>query len=216
METANTSTKKINSTQRTTALKDFLITMAAVFALFPVFYIFNHGSSNIFSLGIFVAILIPTILALIHGAPFVPTPIDAVKKMVRLANIKANEKVYDLGCGDGRIVYLANKNHQANAIGFELSPLVYALARIRKFLWRSKANIVFGSFKRHNLKDANVIFCYLLPETLKHIQPKLDRELQKGTRIISYAFPIGTWKEVHKEERDAEKHLAPIWVYEKD
>jgi len=189
--------------------------MAVIFSLFPVFYLFNRGSHDLVSLAIFIALLVPTILALVHGAPFVPTPIEAVKKMVELAKLKPNEKVYDLGCGDGRIVYLANQNYQANATGFELSPLVYALARIRKLLWRSKAKIVFGSFKRHNLQDAKVIFCYLLPETLAHIQPKLDQELQKGTRIVSYAFPIGNWKEVYKEPRDAERHLAPIWVYEK-
>jgi DNA-directed RNA polymerase beta subunit len=54
-------------------------------------------------------------------------------------NIKKGEKVYDIGCGDGRMVYLAAKDYKANAVGLELSPLVYALAKIRQFFWRSKA-----------------------------------------------------------------------------
>lgn len=162
-----------------------------------------------------ILILVPTIIALITGAPFVPTPIKRVKKMLALAKIRPHEKVYDIGCGDGRMVYLAAKDYNANAVGMELSPLVYLLAKMRHFFWRSKAKIYFTDFRFQNLSDANVIVCYLMPESLTRLQEKLERELKKGTRIVSYAFPIGTWKEKLRIQRDPRQNLAPIWVYQR-
>ncbi len=162
-----------------------------------------------------ILITIPTIIAMATGAPFVPTPMARVEKMLELAKIKPGEKVYDIGCGDGRMVYLAANEYKANATGFELSPLVFALAVIRKFFWKSKAKIRFADFRRRNLSDADVIVCYLLPESLAHLQPKLDAELKKGARVVSYAFPIGSWKVTHREERNRDLNLAPIWVYKR-
>lgn len=162
-----------------------------------------------------ILLLIPTIIALVTGAPFVPTPMKRVKKMLALAKIKKGEKVYDIGCGDGRMVYLAAKNYQANAIGLELSPLVYLLAKIRQLFWQSKAKIYFSDFRFQNLSKADVIVCYLLPESLARLQQKLDLELKKGARVVSYAFPIGTWKVKQRIERDPEQNLAPIWMYER-
>ena len=75
---------------------------------------------------------------------------------------------------------------------------------------RSKA---FHDVAFKNLGDADVIVCYLLPESLARLQPKLDAELKKGARVVSYAFQIGDWKPAHCEERNKTLNLAPIWVY---
>lgn len=194
---------------------DFFMTVFLTAALVIVFWLMPPHTLNIYTFPILILLLVPTIMALINGAPFVPTPMEAVEKMLELANIKEGQKVYDIGCGDGRMVYLAAKKYKANATGLELSPLVYALARVRHFFWRSKAKIKFSNFKRHNLSDADVIVCYLMPETLKLLQGKLDHELKKGTRVVSYAFPIGNWKVTHQEERNVKQKIAPIWVYER-
>ncbi len=154
-------------------------------------------------------------MALVNGAPFVPTPMKKVKKMVALAKIKKGQRVYDLGCGDGRFVYVAANEYGANATGIELSPIVYVLAKIRGFFWGSKAKIKFGNFKLFDLSDADVIFCYLLPDTLKKIQPMLDKQFRPGTRIYSYAFEIPKWKLIKQEGRDAKANEAPVFVYEK-
>lgn len=196
-------------------LGDFLLTIMLVLSLVIVMYLMPPKSFNIYTAPIMILVLVPTIMALVNGAPFVPTPMEAVEKILELAEIKKGEKIYDIGCGDGRMVYLAAKEYGANATGFELSPLVYCLARIRHFFWRSKAKIRFANFKAKNLSDADVIVCYLLPDTLARLQEKLDRELKKGARVVSYAFPVGDWKPSHKEERTAERNIAPIWVYVK-
>jgi SAM-dependent methyltransferase len=194
---------------------DLFLTFFLTIGFMIVFYLIPPNNMNLFTAPLLFIILVPTMMALIHGAPFVPTPMAAVEKMLSLAKIKSGDKVYDIGCGDGRMVYLAAKEYNADAVGFELSPLVYALARVRHFFWRSKAKIVFGNFKKHNLSDADVIVCYLLPETLARLQKKLDRELKKGAKVISYAFQVGSWTPAHREERDPAMNMAPIWVYEK-
>ncbi len=183
--------------------------------MLPMFYWVSKTPFNIYTLGFFVLIIYPTLAALINGAPFVPTPMNAVNKMINSASLKKDDRVYDIGCGDGRIVHAASKKYNIKATGFELSPFVYLLAKIKHFLWKSKAKIIFGNFKKHDLSDADVIFCYLLPDTLAKLEPKLNRELKTGAKVISYAFPVHPWKENKKIERDKSNKLAPIWIYEK-
>lgn len=195
--------------------KDLTMTLVLAFLLMAVFYLVPPNTFNPVSAVVLFLLVVPTLMALINGAPFVPTPMEAVEKMLKTADLKEGDKVFDIGCGDGRMVYLAAKKYKANATGYELSPIVYALARIRKLFWGSKAKIVFGNFKTKNFKDADVIMCYLLPETLARLQEKLDKELKKGARVVSYAFPIGSWKAHQRVERDPEKNIAPIWVYQK-
>jgi SAM-dependent methyltransferase len=196
-------------------ISDLFFTVFLVVAFMIVFYLIPPNSFNIYTGTLMFLILVPTMMALVNGAPFVPTPMFAVEKILKLANIKPGEKVYDIGCGDGRMVYLAAKDYKADAVGFELSPLVYILARIRHFIWRSKAKIIFGNFKNRSLADADVIVCYLLPETNAKLEKKLNAELKKGTRIVSYAFQFKDWKEAHREPGDPKKNISTIWVYEK-
>lgn len=189
----------------------FLISISGV----VIIALATHTFQSPWAIALAILIIIPTIIAMSTGAPFVPTPMVRVKKIIELAKIKPGEKVYDIGCGDGRMVYIAANDYDADATGFELSPLVYCLARIRKFFWKSKAKIEFTDFRYKNLGNADVIVCYLLPEALARLQPKLEAELKKGARVVSYAFSIGTWKVTHREERNREQNLAPIWVYER-
>lgn len=169
----------------------------------------------LFSLALIAALLLFTIPTLnaTFGAPFVPTPMRAVKKMIAAARLKKGTRVYDIGCGDGRIVYLAEKNG-AKATGFELSPLVYVLSKIRKLWTRSKGQVLLSDFRNHNLSDAEVIFCYMMPESLRKYIIKFEKELRPGTRIISYAFRIGDWKIAEEFPQDPVARIAPIRVYE--
>lgn len=178
-----------------------------------VVYMTVPKTIDIFTLVIFVGILVPTIVALVSGAPFVPTPMRAVEKMLNTAGVKKDQNVIDIGCGDGRLCYKASKKG-AKATGYELSPVVYVLAKIRQFFWRSKAKIKFGDFRMHNLSEADHIVTYMLPETLIKFIPKFEKDLKNGARVTSYAFRIGNWVPVHVEPSCSKENISKIWVYE--
>ncbi len=154
-------------------------------------------------LGILGIILITALIAFLTisfyitifgGGPFVPTPMPAVKKVLKAAEIKKDDKVYDIGAGDGRFIHFAKAEYGANSVGFELDPFVYLIAKIRQWLWGWKGTMVRGNFLKHSIEDADILICYMLPRTLAKFQKKFDAELKKGTKVVSYAFHIGDWK----------------------
>lgn len=163
---------------------------------------------------VLMLIFIPNLVAIIQGAPFVPTPMRAVKHVLKAASIKKGERVYDIGCGDGRFVHFANKLYKADSVGIELDPSVWFLAQIRKFFWKSKAKIVLGDFRNYSLTNADKIVCYMMPNTLAKFRTKFAKEMRKGSRVISYAFHIEGWKPIRTIPRNKELGISPIWIYE--
>lgn len=163
---------------------------------------------------IIVAVFVPTAIAFVTGAPYVPTPVTRMKRMLELAELKPGMRLYDLGCGDGRLVSMAAKQYTADAVGFELSPFVFAIAKIRQFFTRGKGKIFLRDFRKMPLADADVVCCYLLPKPMENLKEKFEQELAPGSKVISYAFEIPGWKPVHEEPRVREKNWSRILVYE--
>jgi SAM-dependent methyltransferase len=132
-----------------------------------------------------------------HGAPWVPTPLPTVEEMLDLAEIKPGELVYDLGCGDGRILIAAAKNYQARAVGIELDPLRWLWCQILiTFLGlRDQVKVHQGNLFDYDLSQADVVTCYLLPDTNKKLQSKLLQELKPDTRVVSNTFLFPGMKE---------------------
>lgn len=128
--------------------------------------------------------------------PYVPSTEEAVKIMLKLADVKASDVVYDLGCGDGRIVVAAAKLHGARGVGIDINPERIAEARenARKAgvenLVRFEENDLFEA----NIKDATVVTLFLLPNINIRLMPKLLKDLKPGTRIVSNTFDMGDWK----------------------
>lgn len=127
---------------------------------------------------------------------YVPTPVPVVNEMLRLANVKSNDVVYDLGSGDGRIVIAAAQERGASGVGIDLSP-----DRIREANQNAQTAGVSNrvQFRQQDLfqtdfSKATVVMLYLLPELNVKLRPKLLRELKPGTRIVSHAFDMGDWK----------------------
>ncbi|MBN1494151.1 class I SAM-dependent methyltransferase [Candidatus Peregrinibacteria bacterium] len=182
--------------------------------IFIVVTVTMPTTPDLFMIIAFLFLIIPTVVALIQGAPFVPTPMKAAKKLINISGIKKGDKVIDIGCGDGRLVYLAAKEKEADSTGFELSPLVYALAKIRQLLWKSKAKIKFGDFRMFDLSTCDFIVCYMLPETLNNFVPKFEKDMKKGAKIVSYAFQISRWKPVSIIASDPGEAISRIYIYE--
>lgn len=132
--------------------------------------------------------------------PYVPTSYRVVKRMIDLAECTGNETVYDLGCGDGRILISANKRYPGIlAIGYELSMGVWMLAKL-KVLWsRKKIPIYMKNYLGADVSDADIIFLYLFPEVMSKLRKKFDAELRPGTTVISHGFPFADKEPVHVE-----------------
>ena len=128
--------------------------------------------------------------------PYVPTPIEVVREMLKLAGLKPGEVVLDLGSGDGRVLVTAAKEFGAKAIGVELRKdlIEKALANVEKERVRDKVVIIQGNFFDIKLPPADVIFLYLLTSVNERLRPKLEKETKPGTRIVSHDFEISGWK----------------------
>ena len=131
---------------------------------------------------------------------FVPLPMSTVRKLLKLAKIKKNDVIYDLGCGDGRVVIAAAKEYGVNATGIESSPILYWLSKmnVRRSKLDKKVKLVRGDLFKHNLSKASVIIVYLTPRLNSKLKPKLEKELRKGARIVSAAHAFKGWNEVRK------------------
>ena len=130
------------------------------------------------------------IVSIALRVPYVPTKKTVIDKIFKTIKLKKGETFYDLGCGDGRMLIEAEKRTQANVIGYEIAPLIYLYAQIKKLFYRSKAKIYYKNFFKEKLNNADVIFCYLMPFQLKKLALKIKKECKKGTQIVSNTFKI--------------------------
>ncbi len=130
----------------------------------------------------------------------IPLPRDTIRKMLKLADVKKNDVVYDLGSGDGRALVIAAKEFRAKSVGIEKNKLLVWLSRwlIRKNNLQYKARIIRGDIFKENLRNADAILMYLSHKLTQKLKPKFEKELKKGTRIVSASHPIIGWKEDRK------------------
>jgi len=129
-------------------------------------------------------------------APFVQTPLDVAKKMLELSQIKPGEALFDLGCGDGRLIILAAKDLGAKSTGIELREDLVERARteIKRLNLEDKVKVIQSNFFDVSISDANVVTLYLTSSANERLRPKLEAELKSGTRIISHDFKVPGWK----------------------
>ncbi len=163
---------------------------------------------------LFTIILTATAIAsILLGVPYVPTRKKLIGKLISAAKLKKGQKVYDLGCGDGRILFASEKITGVAGEGYEIAPLVYFLALIKKWMHRGKSNIHFKNFLYESLSSADVIFCYLTPKILEKLTQKLQNDCRKGTKIITHTFAIKamTPKTIIRGKKN---NLPTMYVYE--
>ena len=127
---------------------------------------------------------------------YVPTPPEVVEAMLKVANVKAGDVVYDLGCGDGRIVVTAAQKYGARGVGIDIDPqrIKEANENVQKAGVGDRVKIMQADLFETSLSEATVVTLYLLPSLNVKLMPKLMKELKPGTRIVSHAFDMGDWK----------------------
>ncbi len=150
-------------------------------------------------------------------APSVGSPENAIEKILEAARLKPGETLYDLGCGDGRIVIKAAKKYNVKAVGIEISSSLAEKAAqdARKKGLEDRVKIIHGSFMKQDLSPANVVILYLAPNANETLRPNLERELKPQTRVVSYDYPIDGWTPMNTWETSG--HLGDthtIYLYE--
>jgi hypothetical protein len=150
-------------------------------------------------------------------APYYPTPDSIVQKMLQLGGLKAGERMYDLGSGDGRIVIMAARKFHADATGVELDKDLcrQSTAKILKLGLAKSARIVNGDLLKQDYSSADLITVYLLPDSNHKLEPVLDRQLKKGARVVAHDFEFRGWSpdKVENIADDGEGRSHTLFLY---
>jgi SAM-dependent methyltransferase len=131
-----------------------------------------------------------------YDVPFVPTPTEVVDEMLRLVNLKQGDILYDLGCGDGRIVIAAAQRHGVKALGIDIDPIRIGESNenAAKAGLTGKVRFIQQDLFEADFRDATVVTMYLLTSVNLRLRPKLLEELKPGTRLVSHSFDMGEWR----------------------
>lgn len=138
-------------------------------------------------------------------APYVPTPYSVVKNMLKLAHVGPDDIVYDLGCGDGRILFVAVEDFGVRrAVGYDLNPTMCRSVRmkVKEKGLGSRIEVVNGNFFLADVSPASVVTLYLTTSGNSKLRPKLEGELASGARVVSHDFPIRGWTTQKSENPD--------------
>lgn len=144
--------------------------------------------------------------------PYVPTPPEVVEAMLQLGAAKKTDIVYDLGCGDGRIVITAAKKYGARGKGIDIDPKRIAEATenakkegVAQLLRFEERNLFDADFR-----EATLVTLYLLPDVNLRLRPKLVRDLKVGSRIVSHSFTMAEWEPTKKQ--DVNGRTIYLWI----
>ena len=148
-------------------------------------------------------------------APFVTAPQRAVDKILEMANLKPTDTLYDLGCGDGRIVTTAAQKYGVKAVGIEISERLAKTAEdnVKSRGLEDRVKIIHGDFMQTDLSDADVVTLYLMTTANENLRPNLEKYLKKDSRVLSYDYPIPGWKPVEEAETDPSRYGNRHTIY---
>ncbi len=133
---------------------------------------------------------------------YVPTQPEVVDAMLKLANVTKDDVVYDLGCGDGRIVVAAGGAYGPRGVGIGIDPqrTAGAAANAKTAGVDGRGEFILGGLFQQDFKEATVVTLYLLNQLNLKLRPKLWKELKPGTRVVSHAFDMGDWEPEQKQD----------------
>ncbi|MFB3776972.1 MAG: cyclopropane-fatty-acyl-phospholipid synthase family protein [Bryobacteraceae bacterium] len=142
---------------------------------------------------------------------YVPTPQEVVDAMLKLAEVHSGDVVYDLGCGDGRVVVTAAKQYGVRGVGIDINPerIAEAKENIKKNGVGKLVTLRNEDLFEADIKEASVVTLYLLTSLNLKLRPKLWSDLKPGTRIVSHSFDMGDWKP--EKEMVVSGHTIYLW-----
>jgi len=162
------------------------------------------------SLLLFIVILLWILIPALYGLPLVSTKPERIQKALKLANLQADELLYDLGAGDGRVLFIAARDFGAKAVGIEVGPIQCMLIGLRVLAsgLGDKVEVKWANFYKADLRAADVIFVYATSKEVAKLAAHLEKQLKQGTRVISISADFPEWEPSAFDDRDL------IFVYE--
>ena len=151
-------------------------------------------------------------LPVTRGALYVSTSRKRIEAFANELNMKPGQVLIDLGCGDGRVLRCIRRRFGARVIGYELNLLAYLKARLM-CLGRRGITIRFRDFRKVDLSDADVVFCYLFPDVLPELSIKLGSELKPGAAVVSANFAIPGWRPQQVLRGGHDLQSDPLYFY---
>ncbi len=153
-------------------------------------------------------------------APFVPTPQTVVAKMLEMAQADKDDIIYDIGCGDGRIVIFAAQQYGAHGVGIDIDPerIKESKANAKKAGVEKLVKFRLGDATKTDISAATIVTVYLLPESNELLRPKFERELKPGTFVVSHNYIVPGWeaKEVDSATvKDEEGTEHSVYLYKR-
>jgi len=128
-----------------------------------------------------------------RGAPWIPTKKSDITRVLKLSELEKDQKMIDLGCGNGRIVLAAAKKGM-RAEGLEVSLFPYILAKLNQLFTNNKnASIKYRDIWSYNLANIDLVYFFLTPKVIPKLKKKFEEELRPGSKVISYVWPIEGW-----------------------
>ena len=164
--------------------------------------------------GLKMAYVLCTALALptTQGALYVSTTRTRIAACVDAVPMKRGQMLMDLGCGDGRVLRQACKEHKVRAIGFEINLMAYIKARVLS-LGLKQVEIKRQNFWSQDLAAADVVFCYLYPDVMQRLSAKLKAELRPGTWVVSCNFALPGFRPLRVLRPEGSLHSDPVYMY---
>lgn len=130
------------------------------------------------------------------GAAWTPTPMATVRRMLQLADVGQHDTVFDMGCGDGRIVMTAAREFGARAVGIEIEPLRFLVAWLRARFSRQRqlVTIRWGNIFKRDLTGATVVTLFLTDKANNRLRSRLCSNLRPRSRVVSYIWDFDDWE----------------------
>lgn len=156
------------------------------------------------SILLFLLILLWILIPALYGLPPVPTKLERIRKALKLAKLQPRETLFDLGAGDGRVLFIAAREFGAKAIGIEVGPIQCALSwlRIHANAMEDQIQIKWANFYKANLREADVVYIYATSTEITKLAPHLQNQMKPGARLVCISADFPEWEPSALDEHE--------------